>query len=152
VDKKDTPLGRKASTRSNKSTRQPEKPLGQQTIVAVGPRPESPHVAKIFEVQAPTPLTPEPTGNRPSSSSAVPVHVKALVLPGTGRDGSPASTASATVSEGGGAGERYQPYHREVLEAAEKKGGRSRSGSRSPAQGSGNGSRNGNGSKFTEGA
>jgi hypothetical protein len=78
------------------------------------------------------------------------VHVKALILPGTGRDGSPASTASATVSEGGGAGERYQPYHREVLEAAEKKGARSRSGS--PAQGSGSGSRNGNGSKFTEGA
>jgi hypothetical protein len=37
------------------------------------------------------------------------------------------------VSEGGGAGERYQPYRREVLEAAEK-GARSRSGSRSPAQ------------------
>jgi hypothetical protein len=145
VDKKDTPLGRKASTRSNKSTR-------QQTSVVVGPRPESPHVAKIFEVQAPTPLTPEPTGNGPSSSSVIPVHVRALVASGTGRDGSPASSASATVSEGGGAVERYQPYHREVLEAAEKKGERSRSGSRSPAQGSGSGSRNGNGSKFTEGA
>jgi hypothetical protein len=105
MDKKDTPLGRKASTRSNKSTRQPEKPPGQQTsVVVVGPRPESLHVAKIFKVQAPMPLTPKPTGNGPSLSLAIPVHVKALILPGMWRDGSPVSAASATESAGDGGG------------------------------------------------